>query len=244
VHPAFICAPSVPSHLNLDCCVTTLEDWLQACNTHHTSCLAPLPRLPRRLVHVSDHDTRLVETEGLAYARYTTLSHCWGQGTHMVKTTRGNVKQHMSNINWAELNQIFKDAIAITKRIGCQWIWIDCLCIIQDDELDWKEESHSSMWRLPFPQQAPVVASPTANSTTAIKTILNQQTRPGLPRFSMMAMPQAWGFVLGSRIACATNISPVTQNSYAVKHRRCLTELGYCKSGFSPPELCISDRLK
>jgi hypothetical protein len=59
----------------------------------------------------------------------------------MVKTTRGNVKQHMSNINWAELNQIFKDAIAITKRIGCQWIWIDCLCIIQDDELDWKEES-------------------------------------------------------------------------------------------------------
>jgi hypothetical protein len=59
----------------------------------------------------------------------------------MIKTTRGNVKQHMSNIDWKELNQIFKDAIAITKRIGCQWIWIDCLCIIQDDELDWKEES-------------------------------------------------------------------------------------------------------
>jgi hypothetical protein len=141
VHPAFICAPSVPSHLDLNRCATTLEDWLRACNKHHISCLAPLPRLPRRLVYFSDHDIRLVETKGLSYARYTTLSHCWGQGTHMIKTTRGNVKQHMSNINWKELNQIFKDAIAITKRIGCQWIWIDCLCIIQDDELDWKEES-------------------------------------------------------------------------------------------------------
>jgi hypothetical protein len=118
-----------------------LQGWLQICCTRHDSCLAPLPKLPRRLVYVSNHNVRLIESEGLAYTKYTTLSHCWGSATNMIKTTKGNIKNRKSNIDRDELNQIFKDAIAITQRVGCQWIWIDSLCIIQDDIEDWIEES-------------------------------------------------------------------------------------------------------
>ncbi|KAF2731059.1 hypothetical protein EJ04DRAFT_443732, partial [Polyplosphaeria fusca] len=34
----------------------------------------------------------------------------------------------------------FKDAILYARRLGLAWIWIDLLCIVQDDPLDWKKE--------------------------------------------------------------------------------------------------------
>ena len=40
-----------------------------------------------------------------------------------------------------ELPQTFQDAIAVTRGLGIQYIWIDSLCIIQNDNLDWQRES-------------------------------------------------------------------------------------------------------
>ena len=39
------------------------------------------------------------------------------------------------------LPRTFRDAIIITRRLGIQYIWIDALCIIQDNPLDWEQES-------------------------------------------------------------------------------------------------------
>ncbi|KAF4336377.1 het-domain protein [Fusarium beomiforme] len=39
------------------------------------------------------------------------------------------------------LGQTFRDAISITKRFGVEFLWIDCLCIIQDSDEDWRKES-------------------------------------------------------------------------------------------------------
>ncbi|KAK3387353.1 hypothetical protein B0H63DRAFT_364482, partial [Podospora didyma] len=35
----------------------------------------------------------------------------------------------------------FMDAISATSPLGLEYIWIDCLCIIQDDSDDWLRES-------------------------------------------------------------------------------------------------------
>jgi hypothetical protein len=35
----------------------------------------------------------------------------------------------------------FRDAIEITKRLGIRYLWIDSLCIIQDNAVDWERES-------------------------------------------------------------------------------------------------------
>ena len=45
------------------------------------------------------------------------------------------------------LPQTFKDAIHITRELGYQYIWIDSLCILQDDQYDWAYES-STMIRI------------------------------------------------------------------------------------------------
>jgi hypothetical protein len=37
--------------------------------------------------------------------------------------------------------QVFKDAITIAHKLDIQYLWIDSLCIIQDDPPDWQKES-------------------------------------------------------------------------------------------------------
>lgn len=40
-----------------------------------------------------------------------------------------------------ELPQTFRDAVTITRRLGLRYLWIDSLCICQDDIEDWARES-------------------------------------------------------------------------------------------------------
>ena len=39
-----------------------------------------------------------------------------------------------------ELPALYQDAIAVCRNLEIQYIWIDSLCIIQDQELDWTRE--------------------------------------------------------------------------------------------------------
>ena len=40
-----------------------------------------------------------------------------------------------------ELPRTYRDAIAITQALGVRFLWMDSLCIIQDDEPDWQVEA-------------------------------------------------------------------------------------------------------
>src|SRR5438034_1924444 len=39
------------------------------------------------------------------------------------------------------LPKTFQDAVLLTRALGVRYLWIDSLCIIQDDEKDWKREN-------------------------------------------------------------------------------------------------------
>jgi hypothetical protein len=68
------------------------------------------------------------------------LSHSWG-GQQPLKTTTHSLQDFKRNIPWDSLPKLFKDAVAYTKRLGFRYLWIDSLCIIQDDHNDWMEQS-------------------------------------------------------------------------------------------------------
>lgn len=82
---------------------------------------------------------RLLETHGLK-GQYVALSHCWGLNRHIV-TNKINLDTHKRSIPFGSLPKTFQDAVVLTKRIGIHYIWIDSLCIIQDDVQDWKSEA-------------------------------------------------------------------------------------------------------
>lgn len=48
---------------------------------------------------------------------------------------------HIDKIPWITLPKTFRDAIEVTRNIGIKYIWIDSLCIAQDDQEDWERES-------------------------------------------------------------------------------------------------------
>lgn len=59
----------------------------------------------------------------------------------IVRTTKATIEQMKRGIPWASLSKTFQDAIILTRKLGVQYIWIDSLCIIQDDKFDWETES-------------------------------------------------------------------------------------------------------
>lgn len=72
---------------------------------------------------------------------YAALSHCWGREP-FPRTTTANVTAHTHyGIAWDALPRTFQEAIDFTRRLGLRYIWIDSLCIIQDDPSDWEHES-------------------------------------------------------------------------------------------------------
>lgn len=122
--------------------VGVLKEWVRICDEEHGSCLPGLSPLPTRVIDVGDSgkDPRLFITNGAVTARYMTLSHCWGKKPLLTTTTK-NVAEHANAIPLTALPKTFREAIEVTRVLGIQYIWIDSLCIIQDDGPDWERES-------------------------------------------------------------------------------------------------------
>jgi heterokaryon incompatibility protein (HET) len=76
---------------------------------------------------------RIVPSDG--FKRYIALSHCWRNG-NPTRTTRLNLECRMSGFAFSELSRSFQDAVTVTRSLGINYLWIDCLCIVQDDHKD------------------------------------------------------------------------------------------------------------
>ncbi|ORY19515.1 heterokaryon incompatibility protein-domain-containing protein, partial [Clohesyomyces aquaticus] len=70
---------------------------------------------------------------------YICLSHCWGR-KQLITTTKATLATHQQRIPWEALPKTFKEAIEATHSLGLKFIWIDSLCIVQDDLDDWRRE--------------------------------------------------------------------------------------------------------
>ncbi|KAF7562672.1 hypothetical protein G7046_g1498 [Stylonectria norvegica] len=135
---------------NSDKTFDMIKGWLDNCKSHHSICIeadaTALGTLPKRVIRVGpdtndsiqvfendDHKTSI-------NAPYIALSHCWGKSQHLV-STKATLAQWKKNIPFASLPPTFQDAIHISRTLGIQYIWIDSLCIIQDDAKDWEIEA-------------------------------------------------------------------------------------------------------
>ncbi|EKG18560.1 Heterokaryon incompatibility [Macrophomina phaseolina MS6] len=132
-----------------------IQEWLHTCLNFHPSCRRALskvtidetdePLLPSRVIDVAppggSPNVRLLESTG-ARGRYVTLSHCWGPShRHPLTTSTATLPQHLTEIAWEQLPKTFRDAIVVVRSLGFRYIWIDSLCIVQDDLAEWLRES-------------------------------------------------------------------------------------------------------
>lgn len=83
---------------------------------------------------------RLVAHADVGAVPYVTLSHCWGSSQH-IRLMKDNYLSFVKKNSSTMLPKMYQDAFAIAASLGFDYIWIDSLCIIQDDASDWEAQS-------------------------------------------------------------------------------------------------------
>lgn len=76
----------------------------------------------------------LRETGGQC-GRYVALSYRWG-ADQPARLTRKNYEHYLLDIDVKQLPKTIRDAIKITAKLGFEYLWVDSMNIIQDDDAD------------------------------------------------------------------------------------------------------------
>ena len=117
-----------------------IRKWIQNCDSSHGGCSKHIDGhfLPTRLIDLDigrDDMVRIVDTTRQKIkGPYVTLSHSWGE-VRFLTLSSGKLDEYMNKgIKLADLSNNFQQAIHVARFIRIRYIWIDSLCIIQDDE--------------------------------------------------------------------------------------------------------------
>ncbi|KAH6874049.1 heterokaryon incompatibility protein-domain-containing protein [Thelonectria olida] len=116
----------------------TLGTWLRLCDEQHSICQnqdkpVNFPRF--RLIDIKSRC--ITEIAGQERPRFATLSYVWGTKPFL----RLN-KENMTDLkkpgclNDAALSLTIGDAVTVCEKLQIAYLWVDSLCIIQDDESD------------------------------------------------------------------------------------------------------------
>ncbi|KAI4863372.1 heterokaryon incompatibility protein-domain-containing protein [Hypoxylon rubiginosum] len=129
---------SVTETLNSD----LLKDWIRRCDTKHKECLlleqqsAPVERSSIRLIDVEE---RKVIFTSQQEQEYVALSYVWGEGTEG-SLTSATVERFSSSHGIPDDLEVIPstilDAIRLVRDIGFRYLWVDSLCILQDEDHD------------------------------------------------------------------------------------------------------------
>ncbi|KAI1308021.1 heterokaryon incompatibility protein-domain-containing protein [Xylaria venustula] len=97
-----------------------------------------------RMTGVELWDWQLSETSGQT-GKYIILSHRWNEAAEACKTMRSNYPPQFKGARHKSpdmgLSPLFVDVCRMAYRFHIRYVWIDSICIIQDDPEDWKRES-------------------------------------------------------------------------------------------------------
>ena len=149
--------------------MATIRSWLQECQSQAGRDHAagrPTPFAPLRLVSVGldGNPPRLVQRNGdEGPTEYATLSHCWGSALPL-QTMKATLDEFSSAIPMDVLPRTFADAIQMARELAIPYIWIDALCIVQDDPQEWQSEA-ARMDRVYSGSQLTISAAQSSNGS-------------------------------------------------------------------------------
>ncbi|KAK4446824.1 heterokaryon incompatibility protein-domain-containing protein, partial [Podospora aff. communis PSN243] len=101
--------------------------------------------IPRRLIDTRGSNLRLVERHDIqnSHTTYAALSYCWGSADDanlQLKTTTASLEERKLKIGIESLTPVLKDAVFLANTLSIPYLWVDSLCILQDDISDWERQ--------------------------------------------------------------------------------------------------------
>ena len=212
--------------------LSLVRGWINVCDSEHSECPSNIGRpLPARLVAVGldSGRVRLVLTHGQC-GTYAALSYCWG-GKQSSVARQANIKAMMSGINLDDLPKTQADAIMYARLLKIPYIWIDSLCIIQDDPEDWVREA-AAMWEIYSNARLTLAAFSAEN---AFEGFLGPRELR-LPHPQIAVVPTVYGQSINPALSVSVYVRPRT-SGWDLK-RKPLEERAWCLQ-----EKVLSNRL-
>lgn len=117
-----------------------VKAWLRNCKETHTRCKSYATSFhPKRLLEISEDGKSVVLRSCQSSAPYAALSYCWGSD-QATKTTAARLEEYSMPFSPLQLPATLRDAISTAHSLGLRHIWIDSMCIVQDDSQDLQEQ--------------------------------------------------------------------------------------------------------
>ena len=193
-----------------------MKQALETCVEYHEHDVFDNAYVPERLIDVRPEMPRLtlrqdhVPSHCSSGIKYTALSYCWGSGENQATTTAATLAGRQAGIIETELPLVVRDAIQVTRALGIPFLWIDALCILQDDPSDWNRQC-TEMHNIYGSAQVTLCA---ANSRSCDEGILRQTGRTVRIPFQSNRIPDATGSFLILYKGLVSNFTPALVLGY------------------------------
>ncbi|CAI6305489.1 unnamed protein product [Periconia digitata] len=135
--------------------IELLRIWARECQLEHSLCRSGWGGLTRkRRQKTRSYTLRVIDCSNKKVVvakgecRYATLSYVWGQ-TDQYTSRKQDIlttvdEEQIIDLSERTLAETVADAILVTKEMGIRYLWVDTVCIVQDD-LEEKKETLSAM---------------------------------------------------------------------------------------------------
>lgn len=117
--------------------IPQIRRWLELCwRTHTGTCRnEDLVRgeRPERMRVIDIKNSMIADFN--SSMTYVTLSYCWGKDQRC-KLLKSNIKDWMKpkGLPIEKMHKTIRDAITLAQELGIRYLWVDALCIVQDDK--------------------------------------------------------------------------------------------------------------
>jgi hypothetical protein len=204
-----------------------ISQWLEECHSSHDLCRQDRSSfVPQRLLHIELGTeivtVRLVENWEELQIKWAALSYVWG-GDQKLKTTVSTIADMKAGIEMERLPQTLQDAITVCRALGLEFLWVDALCIVQDDPEDLKREL-ASMPQIYQRAWVTISASTAARVTDGflLKRCYSHRTTPvSLPYLEDDGLDTERVILVGtSSEVCSFHDDPINERAWAYQERR------------------------
>jgi hypothetical protein len=128
-------ATDIASYSGNEKCFVKIDQWLEECFTEHNACRKSSignteKEGPTRLIDTGPLDgdiaLKLVDYphDDGDEVKYCALSYCWGKEGENYTTTRETYESRCEGMKLEELPWMFRDAVVISRRVGCRYLWV------------------------------------------------------------------------------------------------------------------------
>ena len=125
---------------------TQVRSWLEECSGQHKASCANLRwsnQAPTRLVRILSDSRLQLSSSHASSVDYAAVSYSWG--TQILtpddrpviskgQTTPLNIRPRHDSLSISDLPSTLQDAVTLCRLVGLSYVWIDSLCIIQEEK--------------------------------------------------------------------------------------------------------------